>query len=135
MSQVPAATFTSPEVSSVGLSEAEANGERQVGFATKDLGEIDRAICEGEDLDIIKIVYLKKNFQILGASVMAPAAGELISEICVAMKAKLPFDPLSYVIHSYPTYSIALQMMAADINYQKTLKLKPILNFLKRLGL
>ena len=135
--QVPSATFTSPEVSSVGLTEAQAMeqyGENKVGVAKQKMSHVDRAICEGEEAGLIKIVYHKKNYQILGATVMGPSAGELISEIGVAMNAKMTFDKLSSITHAYPTYSIALQIMATDVLYDKTLKLKGILDFLKKLG-
>lgn len=136
--QVPSATFTSPEASSVGLTEAQAReqyGTEKVAVAKQKMSHIDRAICEGQESGLIKIVYHKKNYQILGATVMGPSAGELISEIGVAMNAKMSFDKLSSVTHAYPTYSIALQIMATDALYEKTLKLKGILDFLKKLGL
>ena len=66
---------------------------------------------------------------------MGPSASELISELSVAMAAKMPFDKLATIVHAYPAYSIALQIMAGDIYYEKTLKAKPILDFLKRFGL
>ena len=138
LQDIPSATFTSPEISSVGLSHAAAiveYGNDKVEVAFKKLDHVDRAICDGEEKGFIKIIYLKKNLQIIGATVMSPSAGELISEISVAMRAKMPFDQLSYVVHSYPAYSIALQIMAAQINYSKTKKLQPILAFLKKLGL
>lgn len=135
---VPSATYTSPEIASVGLTEAEAidkYGINKVAISKKEMKHVDRAICEGEEYGLIKIVYQKKNLQILGATVMGPSAGELISEIGVAMKANMSFDKLSSVTHAYPTYSIALQLMATDVLYEKTLKFKRVLNGLKRVGL
>ena len=110
-------------------------GAENVGVAFKRMNHVDRAICDGEEQGFVKVVYSKKNYCILGATVMSPSAGELISEIGVAMKANMSFDQLATVIHSYPAYSIALQMMASDVNYEKTLKSKTLLNILKRLGL
>lgn len=135
---VPSATFTSPEVSSIGLTERKARdeyGNNNVAVAFQKMSHVDRAICDGEEDGFIKVIYSTRNYQILGATVMSPAAGELISEIGVAMKAKMSFDQLATVIHSYPTYSIALQMMASEVNYEKTLKSKTLLNILKWLGL
>lgn len=126
------------QVSSIGLTEDLAKveyGADNVAVAFQSMSHVDRAICDGEEDGFIKIVYSKKNYSILGATVMSPAAGELISEIGVAMKAKMSLDQLATVIHSYPAYSIALQMMASEVNYEKTLKSKGLLNFLKRLGL
>lgn len=110
-------------------------GVDSVAVAYQEMNHVDRAICDGEEQGFIKIVYSKKNYQILGATVMSPAAGELISEIGVAMKANMPFPDLATVIHSYPAYSIALQMMASKVNYEKTLKSKTLLDVLKWIGL
>lgn len=126
------------QISSVGLTEAaakELHGDSAVGVAFQEMSHVDRAVCENETSGFIKVVYSTKNYHILGATVMSPSAAELISEIGVAIQAKMPFDKLVTVVHSYPAYSIALQIMAGDIYYAKTLKMKPILNFLKRLGL
>jgi pyruvate/2-oxoglutarate dehydrogenase complex dihydrolipoamide dehydrogenase (E3) component len=164
LQNVPSATFTSPEVcsyiklmnlhvnfivirlslyclrqvSSIGLTETQAKqdyGENTIGVAFQCLNDIDRALCDGSEKGFIKIVYHSKNHQILGATVMAPGAGELISEVAVAIKSKLPFDQLSTVVHSYPAYSIALQMMASEVYYEKLVRFKPVLDFLKRIGL
>jgi hypothetical protein len=62
-------------------------------------------------------------------------AGELIGEITMMMKTGMTFDMLATVMHTYPSHSFALQAMAAELYYEKLVKLKPILNFLKRLGL
>ena len=84
----------------------------------KRMSRVDCDICDGEEDGFIKIVYMNKNYRILIASVVSPTAGELISEIATAMRANLSFDQMATVIHSYPAYSIALQMMAFDVNYK-----------------
>jgi len=135
---VPATTFTSPEVASVGLTEASAiekYGKDRVTVSHQLMAHVDRAICEGETDGFLKIVHLKKNGKILGAILVAPAAGEMLSEISVAMAAGLSFDKLAKVMHAYPAYSMALQLMAADMYYEKTMRLKPVYNVLKKLGL
>ena len=135
--QIPAATYTSPEVSSIGLREREAIeklGAAKVRVAFRKMKDVDRAICESENNGFIKIVYHAKSLQILGATIMGPSAGEMIAEIGVAMHMKMPFDALSSVTHAYPTYAMALQTLAVDVLYEKTLKMKGILDFLKRLG-
>jgi len=138
MDFVPGTTFTDPQVASVGLTEEAAKekyGARKVCIAFKELKETDRAICDNIDEGYIKVVYLKGNYKILGASISSPVAGELIAEISVAMKSKMSFDMLATVIHTYPSHSFALQAMAAELYYEKLVKLKPILNFLKKIGL
>jgi pyruvate/2-oxoglutarate dehydrogenase complex dihydrolipoamide dehydrogenase (E3) component len=83
----------------------------------------------------IKVVYKAKTKQILGATIMSPSAGELISEIAVARESKLPFDKLSTVMHAYPSYSIAIQQMAAEVYYDKLKKNKQFYDMLKKIGL
>jgi pyruvate/2-oxoglutarate dehydrogenase complex dihydrolipoamide dehydrogenase (E3) component len=138
LDQVPATTFTDPEVSSIGLTEKEAKaefGDKKVAVAFQLVNETDRGICEGTKEGYIKIVYKKRGNKILGASIVSPVAGELIAEISMAMKTGLSFDMLATVMHTYPSHSFALQSMAAVVYYDKLVKSKPLLNFLKRLRL
>jgi len=138
LDQVPATTFTDPEVSSIGLTEKEAKaefGDKKVAVAFQLVNETDRGICEGTNEGYIKIVYKKRGNKILGASIVSPVAGELIAEISMAMKTGLSFDMLATVMHTYPSHSFALQSMAAVVYYDKLVKSKPLLNFLKRLRL
>mmetsp|Transcript_43555 Transcript_43555/g.105595 ORF Transcript_43555/g.105595 Transcript_43555/m.105595 type:complete len:546 (-) Transcript_43555:770-2407(-) len=137
-SEVPATTFTSPEVASIGLSEKAAReeyGDTKVAVKSMKLDEVDRAVCDGETKGILKVMYLKKGGTILGATCMCPSGGELISEISVAMKAGMSFPSLAKVIHPYPSYAIALQIMAADIYYEETAKFLWLYNILKKIGL
>mmetsp|Transcript_8125 Transcript_8125/g.25386 ORF Transcript_8125/g.25386 Transcript_8125/m.25386 type:complete len:205 (+) Transcript_8125:1021-1635(+) len=137
--RVPACTFTSPEVAHIGMTRAAAVktlGEDKVRVVTKQLKEVDRAICAGEDgPGFIQIVTKAANGEILGATIMAPPAGEMISEIAVAMHTKLKLPDLALVMHGYPTYSLPLQVMAAGVYYDKLKKSAPLYGFLKKLGL
>jgi pyruvate/2-oxoglutarate dehydrogenase complex dihydrolipoamide dehydrogenase (E3) component len=139
LSEVPSTTFTDPEVASFGLTEQAASdkyGEEAISISFRPLSKIDRAICEGSDgLGFIKIVYKTKTRQILGATVMAPSAGELVSELTAIQAAKMPLDKLATVMHSYPSYSIALQQMAAEVYYDKLKKNQSLYDVLKRAGL
>ncbi len=138
LSDVPASTFTSPEVASIGYTEARARrefGDMVVGVSKMRLDEVDRALCEGHRHGILKVLYHKRNGKILGATIMAPAAGELISEISVARSAGMSFDAMARVMHPYPSYAMALQLMAAEVYYEKTTQLLWLYNFLKRIGL
>jgi len=138
ITNVPSTTFFDPEIASVGLTEKEAIeefGEKKISVAFKRIDETDRGICEGNKFGFIKIIYKKRGYKILGATIASPVAGELIAEISVAMKTGLSFDMLATVMHTYPSHSFALQAMAAEVYYDKLVKSKPILNFLKWLGL
>mmetsp|Transcript_16449 Transcript_16449/g.36957 ORF Transcript_16449/g.36957 Transcript_16449/m.36957 type:complete len:517 (-) Transcript_16449:229-1779(-) len=137
--EVPSTTFTEPEVASFGLTEQAAikkYGEGKVSISFRPLSEIDRAICEGADkYGFVKIIYKTKSKQIFGATIMTPAAGEIISELAVAKDAKQSFRNLATVMHSYPSYSIALQQMAADVHYDNLKKNKFLYDILKAIGL
>ena len=138
LSDVPSCTFTSPEVASLGWSEEEARkrlGDSLVGVSHMNLADVDRALCEGHRQGFLQILYHKRTGKILGATVMAPAAGELISEIAVARAAGMSLDALAKVIHPYPSYAMALQLMAAEVYYEKTTKLLWLYNWLKWIGL
>lgn len=137
-SEVPSTTFTSPEVASIGLTEEEARseyGDSKVAVKSMKLDEVDRAVCDGETKGMLKVVYMKRGGKILGATCMCPSGGELISEIAVARKAGMSFPSMAKVIHPYPSYAIALQIMAADVYYEETAKFLWLYNFLKKLGL
>jgi hypothetical protein len=66
---------------------------------------------------------------------MVPSAGQMISEISLAMEAGFSFDKLAKVMHVYPSYSIALQQMVAEVYYERTLRLKPVYDSLKSIEL
>jgi len=136
--EVPGCTFTSPEVAHVGLSEAAAVaefGEGAVSTVVRQLRDMDRAICEGKEDGFVKIVYRAKGGDILGATIVAPVAGEMISEIAVAMAGNVKLPALASVMHSYPSYSLALQTLAAGVYYEKLKGSAKLYAVLKRLGL
>jgi pyruvate/2-oxoglutarate dehydrogenase complex dihydrolipoamide dehydrogenase (E3) component len=112
---VPRATFTFPEVASVGLTEAEA---REKGFeiVSQPASHNERAVCEDDKLGFID-VYIDKSGYIKGACIMNGRAGELLSEILIAMEKKFPFTDLSLtgVVHPYPSYSWATSMLATEV--------------------
>lgn len=181
---VPGCTFTSPEVAHIGMTRAaavEAFGQDKVLVVTRELKVVDRAKCAGQDgPGFIQVVTKAASGEILGATIMAPpageshpralhrrvvhlntssyrlaalrtvielpatspspcprapATGELISEIAVAMHTKLKLPDLALVMHAYPTYSLPLQVMAASLYYKRLKKSAPLLAVLKKLGL
>ncbi|MFC1600805.1 mercuric reductase [Candidatus Sumerlaeota bacterium] len=107
---IPWCTYTHPEVAHVGISEAEAekNGIEIETFTTP-LSGVDRAICDGETEGFVKIHTPKGKGDILGATIVASHAGEMIGEICVAMAAKLQLGALGGIIHPYPTQAEAIK--------------------------
>ncbi|MEP0919313.1 mercuric reductase [Leptolyngbya sp. DQ-M1] len=111
---MPRAIYTDPEIAQVGLSEA-PNAE----VIKIPLERVDRAIADEETNGFVKILHKKGSDQILGATIVARHAGEMISEITFAIVGKRGLNTLSSVIHPYPTQAEAIKK-AADA-YRKTL--------------
>mmetsp|Transcript_25033 Transcript_25033/g.51178 ORF Transcript_25033/g.51178 Transcript_25033/m.51178 type:complete len:668 (+) Transcript_25033:59-2062(+) len=102
---VPAVMYTHPECATVGISSEDA-AERaglEVDIYRAGLEHNDRAITEGERKGFVKIVTEKGSGKMLGATVVAGRAGELINEITLAMKHGIGLDGIGRNIHSYPT--------------------------------
>lgn len=133
---MPWSTYTDPEIAHVGLSEAEAKAKGiEVETITIPLSTVDRAVTDGEETGFIKILHLKGSDKILGGTVVAAHAGDLISEITLAIVAKVGLSQLSGVIHPYPTQAEAIKK-AADA-YRRTLltpRTQKLLGFLTKLS-
>ena len=101
---VPWVTYTDPEVAHVGLGEKEAMrlGKLYDLFIVR-LEELDRAVVESEEAGFAKIVTRKGSDRILGATIIAPHAGDLIHEFVVAMNAGIGLGKLAGMVHAYPT--------------------------------
>lgn len=133
---MPWVTYTDPEIAHVGLYEHEAQAQ---GFSVNTLkipfSTVDRAIADGDESGFLKIHHKKGSDQILGATIVAPHAGEMISEITTAIVHKIGLSKLSSVIHPYPTQAEAIKK-AADL-YRRTLltpRTKKLLGFLTKLS-
>jgi pyruvate/2-oxoglutarate dehydrogenase complex dihydrolipoamide dehydrogenase (E3) component len=130
---MPWVTFTDPEIAHVGMygSEAKAKG-LETSEIKIDFSGVDRAIFDGETDGFVKILHQKGSDRIFGATIVARHAGEMISEISLAIVAKQGLSTLSSVIHSYPTQADAIKK-AADA-YRKTLLTPRTQSFLKLLS-
>ncbi|MCU0565274.1 MAG: mercuric reductase [Oculatellaceae cyanobacterium Prado106] len=133
---MPWVTYTDPEVAHVGLYEHEA---RQRGIAVSTIqipfSGVDRAIADGEESGFVKILHQQGTDKIIGATIVARHAGEMISEITTAMVGKLGLSKLSGVIHPYPTQAEGIKK-AADA-YRRTLltaRTKKLLGILTKLS-
>ena len=130
---MPWVTYTDPEIAHVGLYPKEALAQ---GIETNEIkisfSSVDRAIYDGETEGFVKILHQKGSDRILGATIVARHAGEMISEITLAIATKQGLNKLSGVIHSYPTQADAIKK-AADA-YRKTLLTPLTQAFLKILS-
>lgn len=114
-SVIPAATFTDPEVARVGLNELEAQAEGIAYEVTKfDLEELDRAIADSDNHGFVKVLTVPGKDKILGATIVGPHAGELITEYVSAMKHGLGLNKILGTIHIYPTLSEANKYAAGE---------------------
>lgn len=105
-SMVPSCIYLNPEVASIGLTEEQA---KQTGKNIKvgkfPLSANGKALVEGENRGLIKVIIDETLGEILGAHVFGAHATEIISEIAVAMKAEATIDEMIYSIHPHPTIS------------------------------
>lgn len=129
---IPWATYTSPEVAHVGVYEADSEVELETYF--QDLADVDRAILEGHQ-GFVKIHTQKGSDKILGATVVAENAGDMISEITLAMNNGIGLSKIASTIHPYPTQADAIRKLGDQFNRTKlTPSSQRILNFLRKLN-
>ena len=127
-SLIPRCTFTDPEIASVGLSFVEAlqkygSDKSRIKEIRRDAAKNDRAVCDSDAAGgFIALVVDVKTDLILGGRCVMSRAGETINEIAVAIKNKLTVTQLGGTIHTYPSYSFALQQLAAEYAMQTFLK-------------
>ncbi len=101
---MPWCTFTEPEIAHVGMYEKDAKEKGlEVETYTYKLDEVDRAILDGEDEGFARIHIKKGTDKILGATIVAAHAGDMINEFSVAMKAGAGAKTIAGTIHPYPT--------------------------------
>lgn len=111
---IPRCTYTSPEVAQVGLTPAEADQQRvALDTVTIPLEENDRARLDGEPEGFLRIHLRRGTDRLLGVTIVAERAGELIGEAVVAMTHGVGLGGLGQAIHPYPTVS-ELYRRAAD---------------------
>jgi pyruvate/2-oxoglutarate dehydrogenase complex dihydrolipoamide dehydrogenase (E3) component len=120
---VPWCTYTDPEIAHVGLYEHEAAAKGLVlDTYIKRLADNDRAKAEGDAEGFVKVHTLKGSDKIVGATIVAAHAGEMIGELCLAIQNKLGLGAVASTILPYPTQAEAIRQ-AGDL-YDRT-RLKP----------
>ena len=118
---IPWVVFTDPEVAQVGLTEPEAAGRAGARVAFLPIGESDRAVTAGRTDGFVKIIAGRRPVlgglaggQVLGATIVAARAGEMIHEPALAIRAQLFTGRLAQTVHAYPSWSMAVQQAAAQ---------------------
>ncbi|WP_439102299.1 FAD-dependent oxidoreductase [Congregibacter sp.] len=130
-SVIPWATFTSPEVARVGLSEDEAKAQ-DIDYEVTRYGidDLDRAIADSEDEGFVKVLTEPGRDRILGATIVSAHAGDLIPEFVLAMKHGLGLNKILSTIHIYPTMGEANRFLAGE--WKKARKPEKVLAWLER---
>jgi len=112
---IPWATFTDPEIARVGLSEMEAQASDTPYEVTRyDLGELDRAIADGSNYGVVKVLTAPGSDKVLGACIVGNHAGDLIAEFVLAMKQNIGLNKILGTIHTYPTLMEANKYLAGE---------------------
>jgi pyruvate/2-oxoglutarate dehydrogenase complex dihydrolipoamide dehydrogenase (E3) component len=110
---IPWCTYCAPEVAHVGLQVWEAR-ERSIPVKTYTIlmQDVDRAITDRQDTGFVKLHVSEGGDRILGATIVASRASEMINEVCVAMHSRIGLRALAQVIHTYPSQSGAIRLAA-----------------------
>ena len=105
---IPWVTYTDPEVAHVGLSEATAQEQgRAYEVVRYDLSHLDRAITEGANRGFVKLLVAPGKDRVIGVTIVAHNAGEMLPEFVLAMKHGIGLNKLLGTIHAYPTMAEA----------------------------
>jgi len=109
---IPWCTYTSPEIAHVGLYESQAKDQRiEIDTFMQEFRDVDRAILDGEGEGFVKVHVKKGTDKIVGATIVARHAGDLISEITLAMTHGLGLSKIGNTIHPYPTQAEAIRKL------------------------
>jgi pyruvate/2-oxoglutarate dehydrogenase complex dihydrolipoamide dehydrogenase (E3) component len=128
---VPWCTFTDPEIAHVGHNEQSAK-EADIAYEVVrfDLSHLDRAVTEGANRGFVKLLVQPGKDRILGATIVAHNAGEMIAEYVLAMKHGIGLNKLLGTIHAYPTMAEANKYAAGE--WKKAHKPEKLLRLVER---
>jgi pyruvate/2-oxoglutarate dehydrogenase complex dihydrolipoamide dehydrogenase (E3) component/uncharacterized membrane protein YdjX (TVP38/TMEM64 family) len=128
---IPWTTFIDPEVARVGINEQEAI-EQDIDYEITryDFAELDRAITDGAANGFIKVITPKGKDKILGVTIVAEHAGDLLAEFVLAMKHGLGLNKILGTIHSYPTWAEGNKYAAGE--WKRNHAPKTVLSWLEK---
>ncbi|WP_019856310.1 dihydrolipoyl dehydrogenase family protein [Actinopolyspora mortivallis] len=117
----PTVVFTSPEVATVGVGEHELGHHSGARLAHLPMSEVDRAVTAGAEEGFVKLLAGPRRVvgrlgggRVLGASIVAERAGEMIHEPALALRTGMFAGRLAQTVHAYPSWSMAVQQAAAQ---------------------
>jgi pyruvate/2-oxoglutarate dehydrogenase complex dihydrolipoamide dehydrogenase (E3) component len=114
---IPWCTYTEPEIAHVGIYENQAQEQGiEIDTFTRELHDVDRSILEGRTNGFVRVHVRKGTDRIIGATIVAFNAGDMISEITLAMTNGLGLKHIAGTIHPYPTQAEAIRQVADAYN-------------------
>lgn len=114
-SAIPRAVYCDPPVASVGRTSFDENESESIVIAKIDLAKTARALTDGSEKGILKLFADSRSGTLVGASAIGPNVDELISQVGLAIAAKVPVSQFSQLVHPFPTYSEALEPPLKEI--------------------
>jgi pyruvate/2-oxoglutarate dehydrogenase complex dihydrolipoamide dehydrogenase (E3) component len=128
---MPWCTYTDPEIAQVGLYEREA-AERGIPVQsfTQPLEDVDRAILDGESEGFMRVLVRQGTDTILGATIVARHAGEMLPELALAITHRVGLGKIASTIHPYPTQAEAIRKIADA--YSRTRLTPPVKRLFER---
>ncbi|TWT67496.1 mercuric reductase [Allorhodopirellula solitaria] len=133
---IPWATFTSPEIAHVGMYGSDAKDAGiEIDTYVQQLAEVDRAILEGKDEGFVKVHTKQGTDTIVGATIVAENAGDMISELTLAITGGLGLSKIGGAIHPYPTQAEAIRKLGDQFSRTRLTPFsKKLLGMLQRLN-
>lgn len=117
---VPWATYTSPEIAHVGMYESDARDAGvEIDTYTQTFEHNDRAILDGNNEGFVRVHVKKGTGTIVGATIVGERAGDMISEMTLAMNGKLSLSTIGATIHPYPTHADSIRRLGDQLNKTK----------------
>jgi pyruvate/2-oxoglutarate dehydrogenase complex dihydrolipoamide dehydrogenase (E3) component len=114
---IPWCTYTDPEIAHVGMYEREAQAKgTSVRTFVQELSDVDRAVLDGETEGVVKVLVRAGTDTILGATVVARHAGEMLPELTLAMTHGLGLGKVATTVHTYPTQAEAIRKLGDAYN-------------------
>jgi pyruvate/2-oxoglutarate dehydrogenase complex dihydrolipoamide dehydrogenase (E3) component len=114
---IPWCTYTDPEIAHVGMYQHEAEaGKMRTTPYTCYFTDVDRAITDGQAEGFAKVLVKSRSDNIVGATIVGKGAGELISNVVMAMNHNIGLKAFSDAIFPYPTRSIILKKLGDQYN-------------------
>jgi dihydrolipoamide dehydrogenase len=106
--EIPSCIYTSPEVASVGLTEAQAARSHDIEAVRYPFAACAKALLMNRTFGMVKIVADKKFGQVLGVHIIGPHATDMIAEAVLGMSLEMTVDELAHAVHPHPTLSEAV---------------------------